>query len=162
VRLHVDATSDGELGWRQKEAMMLHMLERLIENFGGEFLNALLNKRRIRVLVHRAFLEDSRKEAFFIIITNLTLDREIEITHIWFNSNPKVHVIRDDRLLPKKLKPNETWDTWLPVNKLPSGYHPHAFTMVRVRLSNGSLAYSEQNLTPPEKEIVPTEPVNFD
>ena len=141
---------------------MLHMLERLIENYGGEFLNALLNRRRIRVLVHRAFLEDRQKEAFFITITNLTLDREIEITNIWFNSNPKVHVIRNDRVLPKKLKPNETWDTWLPVNKLPSAYHPYVFKMVRVRLSNGSLAYSEENLTHPEKEIVPAEEIKFE
>jgi hypothetical protein len=142
--------------------MMLHTVERLIENYGGEFLNALLNKRRIRVLVHRALLEDKQKEAFFITVTNLTLDRELEITNIWFNSNPKVHVIRNDRLLPKKLKPNETWDTWLPVNKLPSAYYPYVFKMVRVRLSNGSLAYSEENLTHPEKEIVPAEEIKFD
>ena len=154
--------SSGLSDWRQKEAMMLHMLEKLIENYGGEYPNALLNRRRIRVLVHRAFIEDSQKEAFFITITNLTLDREIEVTHIWFNSHPKIHVIRNDRVLPKKLKPNETWDTWLPVNKLPTGYHPHAFTMVRVRLSNGSLAYSELNLTPPEKGTDPVEMVNFD
>lgn len=141
---------------------MLHMLERLIENYGGEFLNSLLNRRRIRVLVHRGVLEDNQKEAFFITITNATLDREIEITHVWFNSNPKVQVVRADRVLPKKLKPNETWDTWLPVNKLPLGYHPYAFTMVRVRLSNGSLAYSEQNLTPTEKGTVPDEQANFD
>jgi hypothetical protein len=69
---------------------MLHLLERLIENYGGEFLNALLNRRRIRVLVHRAVLEDKQKEAFFITVTNLTLDREIVITNIWFNSNPRV------------------------------------------------------------------------
>ncbi len=138
------------------------MLERLIENYGGEFLNALLNKRRIRVLVHRAFLEDKRKEAFFITITNLTLDRELEMTNIWFNSNPKIHVIRDDRPLPKTLKPNETWGTWLPVNKLPLGYHSYAFKMVRVRLFNGTLAYSEENLTHPEKEMVPAEEIKFE
>ena len=141
---------------------MLHLLERLIENYGGEFLNALLNRRRIRVLVHRAVLEDKQKEAFFITVTNLTLDREIVITNIWFNSNLRVHVIRNDRLLPKKLKPNETWDTSLPINKLPLGYHPYAFKMVRARLSNGTLAYSEENLTHPEKEIVPAEEIKFE
>ena len=141
---------------------MLHLLESLIENYGGEFLNALLNRRRIRVLVHRAVLEDKQKEAFFITVTNLTLDREIVITNIWFNSNPRVHVIRNDRVLPKKLKPNETWDTSLPVNKLPLGYHPYAFKMVRVRLSNGTLAYSEENLTHPEKEMVPAEEIKFE
>jgi hypothetical protein len=141
---------------------MLQMLERLIETYGGEFLNALINKRQIRVLVHRALTEDKKKEAFFITITNLTLDREIEITNIWFNSSPKVQVIRDDKPLPKKFKPNETWGTWLPVGKLPQAYHPFVFKMVRVRLSNGTLAYSEENVTHPEKGMVPAEEIKFE
>jgi hypothetical protein len=34
--------------------------------------------------------------------------------------------------------------------------------MVRARLSNGTLAYSEENLTHPEKEIVPAEEIKFE
>ncbi len=141
---------------------MLRIFERLIESYGGEYLNALLNKRRIRVLVHRANVEESQKEAFFITITNMTLDREIEITNVWFNSSPKIQVVHEDKKLPKVLKPNETWDTWMYVSKLASAYHRYAFTMVRVRLSNGSLAYSERNLNPVEKGAVPDEQMTSD
>jgi len=141
---------------------MLPMIERSIEKYAGEFINALLNQRRIRVLVHRSLLEDKRKEAFFITVTNLTLDREFEITSVWFNANPKIPVTQADRPLPKALKPNETWGTWLPVSKLPLGYHHYAFTMVRVMLSNGTLAYSKENVTHPEKEIVPAEEIKFE
>jgi hypothetical protein len=34
--------------------------------------------------------------------------------------------------------------------------------MVRVRLSNGSLAYSEENLTHPEKKLIPAEEIKFE
>ena len=141
---------------------MLPIIERSIEKSGGEFINAILNRRRIRVLVHRAHLEDKQKEAFFITITNLTLDRELEVTNIWFNASPKIHVTQIDRPLPKTLKPNETWGTWLPVNRLPLGYHPYAFKMVRVRLSNGTLAYSEENTTHPEKGMLTAEEIKFE
>ena len=136
------------------------MLEKLFDLLGGEFIKALLNRRHIRVLVHRAFFDNDQEEYFFINVTNLSQKRDIEITHIWFNSNPKVHVIRDDRKLPKRLRPDETWETWIAVNQLPLSYHAYGFTMVRVRLSTGSVAYSKRNTTLPERGEVPGGPVN--
>ena len=115
--------------------------------------------RRVRVLVHRAhFVQSGGREpdAYFITVTNLSLNREVEITHIWFDTPTKIHVLRNDRPLPKRLKVDETWSTWKAVAELPVGLpDPDVYKLARVRLSNGRVFRSKQNKGVPELGSVP-------
>ena len=44
-------------------------------------------RRRLRVLVHRAyFMTPGSAEYFFLKVTNRSPQREVEITHAWFES----------------------------------------------------------------------------
>lgn len=135
------------------------MLEKLIDLLGGRVIKAYLDRRRVRVLVHRAVFLNDREECFFITVTNLSRDRDLEITHIWFSSEPQVHVINADRTLPKRLRPDETWETWIPVSQLPADFQAQPYTLVRVRLSTGSIAKSRQNKTVPPVGAVPGGPI---
>jgi hypothetical protein len=62
-------------------------------------------------------------------------------------------------LLPKRLKPDETWETWVEVNKIPRELHEDAYTLARVRLSTGNIIKSVKNIEIPESGIVPGGPI---
>ncbi len=73
------------------------------------------------------------------------------MTHVWFDCHPNVPVVRPERPLPKRLKVDETWETWIPVSALPKGLNDKAAsTLGRVRLSTGKTYRSGQN-----KAVVP-------
>jgi hypothetical protein len=42
----------------------------------------------VRLTVHRAHFLRSLRECFFVNVTNLSRSREIEITHVGFDSTP--------------------------------------------------------------------------
>jgi hypothetical protein len=49
-------------------------------------------RRHVRVLVHRAFFLPESPWYYFVTVVNLS-SREIQITHIWFDTNPQVHIV---------------------------------------------------------------------
>ena len=102
--------------------------------------------RRVRVRVHRAsFVGSPGPESYFINVTNMSLNREVEITHVWFECSPEVHVLRRERPLPKRLKVDEAWETWIGVSELPVGLGDDAYKLARVRLSTGKVFRSKRN-----------------
>ena len=99
---------------------------------------------RVRVLVHRAyFTEPGSAQCFFIKVTNLSRDRDIEITHIWFETNPRVDILNPDRPLTAILPPAKTFETWVPVAAVPDV--PNVEQLGRVLLSNGDTIKSRLN-----------------
>jgi hypothetical protein len=78
----------------------------------------LLDRRRIRFRVHRAAFISSGREALFFNLTNLSKAREIEITHVSIASSPPVAALQAERPLPKRLKPDESWETWVYVDMI--------------------------------------------
>jgi hypothetical protein len=52
-------------------------------------------------------------------VVNLSPSREIEITHIWFDTNPPVHIDNRAGPLPARLRLDETFETWVPVAEVP-------------------------------------------
>ena len=110
-------------------------------------------RRKVRVLVHRAvFLsggghQSSPLEHFFIKVTNLSPKREVEVTHIWFATEPPVNLINFSRPLPARLRLDETFETWI----LAGALHPDeaAERLVRVQLSNGKIVKSRLNKNVP-------------
>jgi hypothetical protein len=121
------------------------MISEVVKNMLEMFTSGWLARRRLRFTVHRAWLVNSSRECFFLNATNLSRDREIEITHIWFDSQPQVPVIQPDRPLPKRIRPDETWETWIEVSSIPTEIRNHAHKMARARLSTGKVYRSVLN-----------------
>jgi hypothetical protein len=111
------------------------------------FLDHLITRdqkrRRVKVLVHEAvFLaRDSATGAtlgsephYFIKVTNLSDGREIELTHVWYDGKPQVHLFGHIRPLPARLRPDETWEDWVRVADV--AHIPEVEWAGRVRLSS--------------------------
>lgn len=118
--------------------------------------------RLVEVRVHRASFVNGNvygPDCYFINVTNLSPDREVEITHVWFEWSPQIHVIRAERPLPRRLKLDESWETWLEINELPSSIVEHdVFELGRVRLSTGQVFRSKRNEDVPSMGLVPGDP----
>lgn len=111
-------------------------------------------RRRLKVLVHTAVMvgadgQPTSPPCYFIKATNLSGEREVEITHIWFDSDPPLHVLNEHRPLPARLKLDETFETWVPVASVPGAGPGTAERLVRVKLSSGSVVKGRPNKTVP-------------
>ena len=104
----------------------------------------LIIHRRLRVLVHRAFFSGNPEPYYFINVTNLSRNREIEIVNIWFETTPPTFVRNPRRTLPKRLKVDETWETWIAAKDLPQD-PDRIYKLCRFKLSNGKVVTSRQN-----------------
>lgn len=100
----------------------------------------------VQVLVHKAYFLNNRVQHFFIKITNATRDVDIEVTHVWYKNDPEnVHILRIP--LPKRLKPSEQFETYVPVADIPE--HDDVFQRFRIKLSTGEEFTSQQNVDVP-------------
>ncbi|WP_165742357.1 hypothetical protein [Candidatus Thiosymbion oneisti] len=111
-------------------------------------------RHRVRVLMHRAYFDESIQPYIFIKVTNLSRDKGIEITHVWLESIPKTHLMRNERPLPARLRPLQTWETWVEETSIPTQYRKSPFELDRVRLSGGETFKSKENVTVPERGYV--------
>ena len=132
----------------------------LVEKILGFIMPTVLDRRRVRFTVHRAAFVGSAREAFFFNLTNLARNREIEITHVWVDSSPPVAALQDDRPLPKRLKPDETWATWVYVEQVPPGTRDNVIALSRARLSTGQVLRAKEDPQVPPVGPVPGGPMN--
>ena len=119
----------------------------------------VVGRRQLQVLMHRAAFAATGRQCYFINVTNLSRDRDVEVTHVWIDTNPPQHASVPDRPLPKRLRPDETWETWVEAERLPPTNDEQAFALGRVRLSTGHVFKSRKNLTVPDEGMVPGEPI---
>ncbi|MCK9414449.1 MAG: hypothetical protein M0Q53_19260 [Prolixibacteraceae bacterium] len=97
-----------------------------------------------KVLVHKAYFNGNPTQNYFIKITNTTRESDIEITHVWYESdNFSVDILAAK--LPKRLKPFETHETWIPVAKILD--HVNVYQNFRVVISSGEVFTSQQNMS---------------
>ena len=101
-------------------------------------------RRRVKVLVHRAYFRGGNIPHLFVKVTNLSATRETEITHVWFEVDPRVDVVLPDRPLPARLRPDETWEGWAEITGPLAGIND-AERLARVRLPNGKVVKSRPN-----------------
>jgi hypothetical protein len=135
--------------------MIWEVLKSAVLAFGERLWDLLGNRRKVKVLVHRARFEAGGPDCYFVNVTNLSKNREVEITHVWFETNPQVHVIQPARPLPKRLKPDESWETWIPVDELPIKCDEQAFKLGRVRMSNDAVVRSGKRCYTPSRGFTP-------
>lgn len=109
-----------------------------------------------RVLTHLAVFDGlPTRPALFINVTNLSPTAPCEITHVWLETEPKAHVLRRERTLPTRLRPQESWETWLFLDELPAHAPSDLFNSARVRLSTGQVLASQRNESVPDQGFVP-------
>ncbi len=113
----------------------------------------------VRVRSHRAAFAEPPQlagmECFFITVTNLSLTREVEVTHAWFElPTGQVAATTDARPLPVRLKPEQVWSTWVPVREFPSPPPENTEGLSRVRLSDGRVAKGERDASIPHSGFV--------
>ena len=78
-------------------------------------------------------------------VVNLSKDHDIEITDIWYETNPREYNLNSYRPLTARLRPDETFETWVPVADLPEPDAPNVEQLGRVRLSSGKIIKSRLN-----------------
>ena len=129
----------------------------LFKTISDNYWKLIDHSRKIRFTVHRAFFLAVGVECYFLNITNLSSKKEVEITHLYFqdNNNKQIPVIQQDRPLPKRLKPDETWETWVRVEIIPQGMRTAPFRKARLRLSAGKIIKSRFNKNVPQTGEVP-------
>ena len=110
-------------------------------------------RRHVRVRVHLAFFAGGRVPFLFVNVVNLSHDREIEITHVWFDVEPRVDVLLADRPLPARLRPDESWEAWVEAGKVSHVVQPER--RARVRLSSGRVVKSRLSSNVPPRGFVP-------
>lgn len=113
----------------------------------------------LRLTVHRAFFLPFGPECVFLNATNVGTDNDLEITHVWLETPSPLHIVQPDRRLPKRLKPMETWETWIKVEALDESIEQDVFTLGRVRLSTGEVITSIRNEFVPTYGAIPGGPV---
>lgn len=122
---------------------------------------AVSGRRRIQFLVHEAAFLGTGKRCYFLNVTNLSHDRELEITHVWFAANGEIHALPPDRPLLKRLKLDEPWETWVEADRLPPDLGESVFKMARLRLSNGRVIKSRKKVGVPAMGAVPGGAINY-
>jgi hypothetical protein len=130
--------------------MILDVLRPIVERVWSAFGD----RRKVRFTVHRGSFVATGKECFFLNLSNLSRNREIEITHVYLDCGEQIQALHPDRLLPKRLKPDESWETWVEVERVPSSLRGAAYTLGRARLSSGKILKSVENRNVPSAGTV--------
>jgi len=123
--------------WKEKaEASAREVIE------GGP--KATVTSIKARVLAHKAYFQGDTIQHFFIKITNLTPSTDIEVTHVWYEFNNFTIDILSIKL-PRRVKPNETIETFIPVSEIPKD-DKNVFQHFKVEVSTGERFTSSQNV----------------
>ena len=112
-------------------------------------------RQSIRVLCHIAFFKPKGPTCLFINVVNLSLQRDVEITHVWIEHQGQIPVLNPKRKLPYRLKPEQSWETWVNLSDLPQNILNNVYNLARVRLSNGKVLKSRVNKNVPSEGYVP-------
>lgn len=117
-------------------------------------------ERILRLRVHRARFINTPTECYFINATNLSPNRVVEITHAWYeDGNHHISVMQPSRRLPKRLELDESWETWIELEKIPEANRATAYQNFRARISTGTVFKSEKNPDVPPYGSVPGGPI---
>jgi len=125
----------------------------------NELTGGYLSRRRLRVRVHTAYFGNGNPTPYyFISVTNKSSTRDVEITHVWFATNPPVHLQNIHRPLPVRLQYDEPWETCIEVARLPDV--PGVDRLGRVRLSSGDTVHSRTDRSGPSQGFVAGPPLS--
>jgi hypothetical protein len=95
----------------------------------------------LRLLAHRAFFNGNPIEHIFVKIVNMTPDADVEVTHVWYQNGHRVDIL--SRPLPVRLRPSETWETYIPASSIPRD--AHIFQNFHALISTGEVFAAVHN-----------------
>ena len=95
----------------------------------------------LKVLAHRAYFIGNPVEHFFIKVVNITPGADVEVTHVWYKNGCRIDIL--SRLLPVRLRPNETWETYVATSIIP--HDVEALQHFHALISTGEVFASEHN-----------------
>jgi len=113
--------------------------------------------REVLATMHKAWFDGTEPlvHAYFFTIVNLS-EREIEVTHVGMECGGEyIDASQPERPLPKRLKPQESWATWIELEKLPTWIHDDPIRHGRVRLSTGQVIKTKRAKNIPPRGSVP-------
>ena len=86
-------------------------------------------------------------------------ERPITITHVWLDGATQLHLNNRRRPLPKRLEPDEPWETWSPLSEfgplLQTVHGAQLLRAARVRLSTGRVIKAKPSRDVPAAGAVP-------
>jgi hypothetical protein len=133
-----------------------------VETIVGKLIDVLLSfldkRRRVRFTIHKAYFRGNPTQHYFLNVANLS-QRDVEITHVYFQGKPQISVEQQDRPLPKRLKPDEPWETYIRVSNVSKDINRKPFRKGRLRLSTGKTFKSRRNRNVPESGTPPGGPI---
>ncbi len=127
----------------------------MIQDIIGWIFKLVGLRQSVRVLCHFASFKQNGAIYLFINVVNLSLQRDVEITHVWIEHLAQLPVLNPKRKLPYRLKPEESWETWINLSELPPSILEKVCDLARVRLSNGKIIKSKLNENVPSEGYVP-------
>jgi len=113
--------------------------------------------QQLRLTVHTATVPPDSRLYCFVNATNFS-DRDIVVTHVWFDCRPQVHILQQARPLPVRLKPCEPWEIWIELAELPTEVQDDPYRLARARLSTGLVVESARNKDVPVEGFIPGGP----
>lgn len=144
--------------WDQGLQRILQSIKRNSSESLSEDKAEMINARFLKLTVHKARFVNSDTFCYFVNATNLSPLRDIEVTHVWFECEQQIHLHNQYRSLPKSLKPDESWETWIELSHLPDWVHDNPYGLARARLSTGEVISSIENVGVPKRGAVPGGP----
>lgn len=126
---------------------MMYLAKKVFKDLVEGLAKRREDEQRLRLVVHRGLWHvDGRtpgRDCYFVTATNVAGNENVEITAVWFECAPRRFIERRQRRLPVTLRPGDTWDIWLEVEKLPDEVREDARTLARVRLGTGTVLTPE-------------------
>lgn len=101
--------------------------------------------RNVRVTAHLGRFADRDLDCCFVTVRNLSPQRKVVVTDVWFEARTRVPVLNDERGLPKVIPPEEIWETWISLQALPEAIRAAPETFARVKLSDGKVLAARLN-----------------
>jgi hypothetical protein len=137
--------------------MLEWLISWLVKMLGERAVSWLGSGHDVRLTAHRAVFLPTGEPCVFVTATNRHRTREAVVTHAWFDVPGPRHVpiLNPQRPLPKRLRPDEPWETWIPDRLLPPGLGDDVLRMAYVRLSTRLVVSSVPNTDVPPAGFVP-------
>lgn len=115
-------------------------------------------RRRVRVRAHEAVFQGTIEPCVMINVVNLG-QRPITVTHVWLEGATELHLSNAQRPLPRRLEPDEPWETWSPLSEfgplLRTLHGDQLLRSARVRLSTGRVIKAKPSRDVPAAGAVP-------
>jgi len=166
LRIHADYFSEAMERLREKflsvplEAV-LHSVSPVAERAVKEQQRAAQSAvdakdRRLAVRVHRASFVGEAEVNYFVNLTNLSAQRPIEVTHVWYENGPvSIPIHQPSRPLPVRLALDQSWETWIAEAIVSPEAANDASRCFRARLSTGEIFESSPSVNVPPIGTVP-------